>query len=327
MNAEHELTLLTASDGPRSTARDLKRDVAGMRGALEGLADSCAEQRTELAAMREHLYGRNETMREQLIADVQAELLQGRGGLRQVVERQVLGMDIQVDLDAVRAAAQEWNVEFQAETESRVHAAMDAAQAMLANAAMVAVADAHALQRSSTGLAGNNASLRGIDTRLSKIEKQWSEERRVILRKLQALDAENKEAAATAAQAASAAAAAVARAIVEERTPSPLLLPEGQPPQDDKEEELRTAAIAAMAETSHGGGSSGGGQKTAQAAAASDGRPESPTSRLDMLDEVMSEVRKEGAFLQVKEDAPIFLRCHLYYKRSYSPGTSTGKAL
>ncbi len=234
---EHELKLLTAGDGTRSTVRDVKREVATVRGEVEGLADTLAELRSEVAAMRDQLNGRHEAMREKLIADVQAELRQGRGGLRQVVDRMVMGMDIQVDLDAVRTAAQEWNASFQSETESRVHAAMDAAQAMLTNHAMVAVADAHALQGGASHSPIARQSLRGIDSRLGKIEKQWSEERRVILRKLQSLDAAHQDAVAASANAvaetAAATAAAVARAVVKETADGSQ---EGVPPRASVEE-------------------------------------------------------------------------------------------
>eukprot|EP01043_Picozoa_sp_COSAG02_P008651 COSAG02_NODE_281_length_25776_cov_37.797998_9_plen_422_part_00 len=221
--AEHEMKLLTAGDGTRSSVRDVKREVAAVRGEVEGLADTLAELRSEMATMRNQLNERHEVLREKLLAEIQAELRQGRGGLRQVVDRMVMGMDIQVDLDAVRTAAQEWNTSFQAKTEARVHAAMEAAQAILTNHAMVAVADAHALQGGASNSPIARQSLRGIDSRLGKIEKQWNEERRVILRKLQSLDAARQDTVAASANAATetaaATAAAVARAVVKETVP------------------------------------------------------------------------------------------------------------
>lgn len=229
--AEHELKLLTAGDGTRSSVRDVKREVAAVRGEVEGLADTLSELRSEMASMRNQLTRRHEAMREKLLAEIQAELRQGRGGLRQVIDRMVMGMDIQVDLDAVRTAAQEWNTSFQAETESRVHAAMESAQAILTNHAMVAVADAHALQGGASNSPIARQSLRGIDSRLGKIEKQWNEERRVILRKLQSLDAAHQDTVAASANAATetaaATAAAVARAVVKETAYVPQ---EGVPP-------------------------------------------------------------------------------------------------
>ena len=83
---EHELKLLTAGDGTRSTVRDVKREVAAVRGEVEGLADTLSELRSEMASMRNQLTRRHEAMREKLLAEIQAELRQGRGGLRQVID-------------------------------------------------------------------------------------------------------------------------------------------------------------------------------------------------------------------------------------------------
>lgn len=278
--AEHELKLLTAGDSTRSSMRDVKREVATVRGEVEALTDTLAELRSEVAAMRDQLHGRHEAMRTQLLADVQAELLQGRGGLRQVVDRLVMGMDIQVDLDAVRTAAQEWNLRFQGETESRVQAAMETAQAMLTNQAMVAVADAHALQGGASHSPMARQSLRGIDSRLGKIEQQWNEERRVILRKFQTLDAARQDtvaASATAAtETAAATAAAVARAVVAEIVDAPK---EGVPPRGpttdraalslDKDRRLVDQTVGQVV-----------------------------TSRLDSLEVAVKEFRRDNALIQ-----------------------------
>lgn len=278
--AEQELKLLTAGDATRSSIRDVKREVATVRGEVGALTDTLAELRSEIATMRDQLHGRYEAMRTQLLADVQAELLQGRGGLRQVVDRLVMGMDIQVDLDAVRAAAQEWNMRFQAETESRVQAAMENAQAMLTNQAMVAVADAHALQGGASHSPMARQSLRGIDSRLGKIEKQWNEERRVILRKFQTLDAARQDTAAASVTAvtetAAATAAAVARTVVAEIVGAPK---EGVPPRGSTADggALSVDNVRRLVDQTVG---------------------QAVTSRLDSLEVAVKEFRRDNALMQ-----------------------------
>ena len=81
-------------------------------------------------------------VQEQMLADVHAEMLQGRGGLRQVVQRMVMGMDIQIDLDAIRSTAEKWNQQFQADIEQTVLKMVEDAEATVSGAASAALADA-----------------------------------------------------------------------------------------------------------------------------------------------------------------------------------------
>ena len=213
--AEHELQLLTASEGPRSAAREAKREMAELRGVVEDLLDVCGEQKADVADLRGHMHGRQAEMQDQLLADLQSEMRQGRGGLRQVVEKMVMGMDIQVDLDAVRGEATRWHAEFKAETELRVEARLEQAKSDLAShAATMGVAAA-----GGGGWHTVRGPLKTLDARLGKMEKHWGEERRVILKKLQQLDAITKEASTSrdvTGTVAAATAAAVARAVVRE---------------------------------------------------------------------------------------------------------------
>ena len=158
-------------------------------------------------------------VQEQMLADVHAEMLQGRGGLRQGVQRMVMGMDIQIDLDAIRSTAEKWNQQFQADIEQTVLKMVEDAEATVSGAASAALADA-----SSRGAGqGSVAEVSALDGRLGKMEKMWGEERRVILRKLQQLDAAAKDTstAVAAAAAAATAAAAAATRTMSEGTPPP----------------------------------------------------------------------------------------------------------